>query len=61
MGRVIHTTGWPLDSQTYGGAFCYHWGDDLVTLGLVIGLDYENPYLNPYQELQKLKHHPLFQ
>ncbi len=59
-GLVIHTLGWPLDSKTYGGVFCYHWSEDLFTFGLVVGLDYQNPYLNPYQELQRLKHHPLF-
>ncbi len=60
QGLVIHATGWPLDSKTYGGSFCYHWGKDLVSIGLIIGLDYENPFLNPYQELQKIKTSPLF-
>ncbi|QRW13163.1 Electron transfer flavoprotein-ubiquinone oxidoreductase, 4Fe-4S [Ceratobasidium sp. AG-Ba] len=59
-GEVIHTMGYPLDYKTYGGGFAYHMEGGLVTLGLVIGLDYANPYLSPYKELQKLKHHPYF-
>lgn len=59
-GSVIHSIGWPLDLKTYGGAFMYHYGDRLVSLGLVIGLDYQNPYLNPYREFQRMKLHPLF-
>lgn len=51
-GEVIHTMGFPLDYQTYGGGFAYHMDGGLVTLGLVIGLDYANPYLSPYKELQ---------
>ena len=58
-GKVIHTMGWPLDNQTYGGGFVYHWGDNLVSLGLIIGLDYKNTYLNTFQELQRFKDHPL--
>lgn len=57
-GRVIHTIGWPLDNATYGGSFIYHLDKKLLALGLVIGLDYRNPYLNPYQELQRFKTHP---
>ncbi|PJF17350.1 putative electron transfer flavoprotein ubiquinone oxidoreductase [Paramicrosporidium saccamoebae] len=57
-GLVMHTVGWPLDRQTYGGSFMYHYGDNLVSLGLVVGLDYQNPYLNPYKEFQRLKTHP---
>ena len=60
QGKVIHTLGYPLTADVYGGGFCYHWSKNLVSIGLVIGLDYQNPYLNPYQELQKLKTHPLF-
>ncbi len=60
-GRVIHTMGWPLDNSTYGGGFLYHWGKDLVSLGLIIGLDYKNTYLNTFQELQRYKDHPLIQ
>ncbi len=59
QGRVIHTVGWPLDPHTYGGSFVYHLADNLVSIGLVVGLDYKNPYLSPYQEFQRFKHHPL--
>ena len=58
-GFVLHTLGWPLDSRTYGGGFIYHWGEDFVSLGLIIGLDYQNTYLNTFQELQRYKDHPL--
>jgi electron-transferring-flavoprotein dehydrogenase len=58
-GFVQHTIGWPLDWRTYGGSFVYHMEPDLVLVGLVIGLDYANPYLNPYMEFQRFKHHPL--
>lgn len=51
-GEVIHTMGWPLDWRTYGGGWVYHMADGLVSLGLVIGLDYSNPYLSPYREFQ---------
>lgn len=51
-GEVVHTLGWPLDYLTYGGGWVYHMADGLVSLGLVIGLDYANPYLSPYKELQ---------
>lgn len=57
-GLVTHTIGWPLDPKTYGGSFMYHWGEDLVSVGFVIGLDYQNPYLDPYQEFQRYKTHP---
>ncbi len=46
-GMVLHTAGWPMDSDTYGGGFLYHLEDNLVTLGFVTGLDYANPYLSP--------------
>ncbi|KAM6501025.1 oxidoreductase [Amanita muscaria] len=59
-GDVVHTLGWPLDNSTYGGGFVYHMDDGLVSLGLVIGLDYKNPYLSPYREFQRMKHHPYF-
>jgi electron-transferring-flavoprotein dehydrogenase len=59
LGRVIHTIGWPLDSKTYGGGFVYHFKNQLISLGLVIGLDYQNPYLDPFEELQQFKRHPL--
>jgi len=51
-GEVVHTMGWPLDMHTYGGGWVYHMADGLVSLGLVIGLDYSNPYLSPFKELQ---------
>ena len=51
-GQVIHTLGYPLTSQTYGGGWIYHMDDGMVSLGLVIGLDYKNPYLSPYGEFQ---------
>ncbi|KAI3872491.1 hypothetical protein MKW98_015837 [Papaver atlanticum] len=57
-GTVLHTLGWPLDNKTYGGSFLYHMQDRQVSLGLVVALDYKNPFLNPYEEFQKLKHHP---
>ncbi|EMD37200.1 hypothetical protein CERSUDRAFT_137729 [Gelatoporia subvermispora B] len=59
-GEVVHTMGWPLDFKTYGGGWSYHMADGLVSIGLVIGLDYENPYLSPYREFQRMKHHPYF-
>ncbi|WWC57646.1 uncharacterized protein I303_100178 [Kwoniella dejecticola CBS 10117] len=59
-GKVVHTLGWPLDYKTYGGSWMYHMEDNMVSLGLVIGLDYENPYLSPYKEFQRMKHHPFF-
>ena len=58
-GFIMHSTGWPLDSETYGGSFLYHLEDNLVSYGFVIGLDYKNPYLSPYDEMQRFKHHPL--
>jgi len=58
-GSVTHTVGWPLDSQTYGGSWMYHYGENLVSCGLVVGLDYQNPTLSPYNEFQRFKHHPL--
>jgi electron-transferring-flavoprotein dehydrogenase len=57
-GLVTHTFGWPLDRHTYGGAFIYHLENNQVAMGLVVGLDYKNPYLNPFNELQRLKTHP---
>lgn len=58
-GNVIHTTGWPLDSKTYGGGFIYQKENQLISLGIVIGLDYQNPYIDPFLELQRLKTHSL--
>lgn len=57
-GLVIHTTGWPLDTKTYGGSFLYHLENNQVMVGYVVGLDYENPYLSPYEEFQRYKTHP---
>lgn len=57
-GYIQHTLGWPLPSDVYGGSFLYHMGPDLVLLGFVVGLDYKNPYVSPYQEFQRWKHHP---
>lgn len=58
QGLAIHTLGWPLDSRTYGGSFVYHLEDNQVAVGFVIGLDYENPHLSPYDEFQRFKTHP---
>ena len=57
-GLVVHTAGWPMDSSTYGGGFLYHLEDNKVTLGFVTGLDYSNPYLSPFEEMQRWKTHP---
>ena len=57
-GRVVHTIGWPLDGSTYGGSFLYHLENHQVAVGFVIGLDYGNPYLNPFEEFQRFKTHP---
>jgi electron-transferring-flavoprotein dehydrogenase len=51
---------WPVPSDVYAGSFMYHMGPNLVHLGMVVGLDYKNPYLNPYEEFQKLKTHKIF-
>ena len=59
-GAITHTMGYPLTKDVYGGSFMYHFGENLVTLGLVVSLDYQNPWINPYQEFQKLKLHPVF-
>ena len=57
-GLVMHTAGWPLDADTYGGSFLYHLKDNLVAVGMVIGLDYANPWLAPFEEFQRYKTHP---
>jgi electron-transferring-flavoprotein dehydrogenase len=57
-GLVEHTMGWPTDNSTYAGSFLYHWGDNLVSYGFVVGLDYTNPWLSPFEEMQRLKTHP---
>ena len=57
-GRVVHTAGWPMDAQTYGGGFLYHLEGGRVTLGFVVGLDYMNPWISPFEEMQRWKTHP---
>ena len=57
-GLIEHSIGWPLDSGTYGGSWLYHFGDNLVSIGFVVGLDYDNPYLSPFDEMQRFKTHP---
>ena len=57
-GHVLHTVGWPLSANTYGGSFLYHLEEGKIALGFVVGLDYKNPYLSPHDELQRFKHHP---
>lgn len=59
-GLVAHTVGYPYFSLAYGGGWMYHFGDGLVSIGTVIGLDYQNPYINPYQEFQLMKQHPFY-
>ena len=58
QGQVIHTVGWPLDRSTYGGSFVYHLEDNQLAVGFVVGLDYANPYLSPFDEMQRFKTHP---
>ena len=58
-GLVQHTMGWPLDNRTGGGSFLYHFGDNLVSVGFVVHLNYQNPYLSPFDEFQRFKTHPL--
>jgi len=57
-GLVIHSAGWPLSADSYGGSFLYHMQDNLVSVGFVVGLAYANPYLDPYEEFQRYKTHP---
>ena len=57
-GKVVHTAGWPMEGDTFGGGFLYHLEGNRVTLGFVIGLDYTNPYLSPFEEMQRWKTHP---
>ena len=57
-GLVVHTAGWPLDTKTYGGSFLYHLDHNQVAVGYVVGLNYENPYLSPFEEFQRYKTHP---
>ncbi len=58
QGLVLHSAGWPLDSHTYGGSFMYHLENNQVAIGFVIGLNYSNPYLSPFEEFQRFKTHP---
>ncbi|MBE0613108.1 MAG: electron transfer flavoprotein-ubiquinone oxidoreductase [Burkholderiales bacterium] len=57
-GLIVHTTGWPVDSKTYGGSFLYHLENNQVAVGFVVGLDYQNPWMSPYDEFQRFKTHP---
>lgn len=59
-GLVAHSMGYPLPTDTYGGGWMYHFSENLVSIGLVVGLDYPNPWLAPYGEFQKMKHHPYY-
>lgn len=58
QGLVVHSSGWPLDNHTYGGGFLYHLDNNRVAVGFVVGLDYQNPYLSPFEEFQRFKTHP---
>ena len=58
LGKIMHSVGWPLENDTYGGSFCYHAENNQLFLGYVIGLDYKNTYLSPYDEFQQFKIHP---
>ncbi len=58
-GLTLHTIGWPMDQMTYGGSWLYHWENNLVSIGFVVALDYQNPYLSPFEEFQRFKQHPL--
>jgi len=57
-GQITHTIGWPLDKDTYGGSFLYHLENNQVAVGFVVGLDYKNPHLSPFEEFQRFKTHP---
>ncbi len=58
QGLVSHTAGWPMDAKTYGGSFMYHLEDNQVAVGFVVALDYQNPYMSPFEEFQRFKTHP---
>ncbi|MEO2265858.1 electron transfer flavoprotein-ubiquinone oxidoreductase [Pseudoalteromonas sp. YIC-656] len=60
QGKVVHGTGWPLSGDTTGGAFMYHCEDNQVVVGLIVDLNYSNPHLSPFDEFQRMKHHPVF-
>jgi electron-transferring-flavoprotein dehydrogenase len=57
-GLVMHTMGWPLDNSTGGGLFLYHWGESFVSIGFVVHLNYSNPFISPFDEMQRVKQHP---
>jgi electron-transferring-flavoprotein dehydrogenase len=57
-GLVMHSVGWPLDKNTYGGSFLYHLDKNQVSIGFIVGLDYQNPYMSPFEEMQRFKLHP---
>ncbi len=57
-GAIMHTVGWPMDSRTYGGSWLYHMENNQISIGFVVGLDYRNPYLSPFEEMQRFKLHP---
>ena len=57
-GLILHSAGWPLDNNTYGGSFVYHAANNQIYMGYVVGLDYKNPYLSPFEEFQRFKTHP---
>jgi electron-transferring-flavoprotein dehydrogenase len=59
LGLAVHTLGWPLDDHTEGGGFAYHQEDGLVSLGFIVALNYRNPYLDPFEEMQRWKRHPV--
>lgn len=59
-GEIFHSMGYPLSKDVYGGGWLYHYGDNLVSVGLVVGLDYANPWISPYGEFQRLKSHPAY-
>lgn len=58
-GLVQHSIGYPMDLSTYGGSWLYHWDNNLISIGYVVGLDYQNPYLSPFEEFQRFKQHPM--
>ncbi|ENN99889.1 MULTISPECIES: electron transfer flavoprotein-ubiquinone oxidoreductase [Pseudoalteromonas] len=60
QGKVVHGTGWPLNGDTNGGSFMYHCDNNQVVVGLIVDLNYSNPHLSPFDEFQRMKHHPVF-
>lgn len=57
-GKIVHTIGWPMDTSTYGGSWLYHMENNQISIGFVVGLDYQNPHLSPFEEMQRFKLHP---